>query len=605
MDLAATGQDGGSGHLRVLRNMGVDGFEDVTATLGLTSLAIDQPRALISADHDGDGDTDLFLTQNSGALLVLRNDGGNQNASLQLAFEGLNDNKSAIGTKVEIFAGTHRQKVEIYAGSGYLGQSALPLTAGLGLNTDVDTVRMLWPTGVVQDEIQLATGERHSILEIDRRGSSCPVLFAWNGREYEFITDIIGAGIVGHWVAPGQRNVSDPTEYVRVPASSVEPKDGLLSFRLVEPTEELVYLDQVRLLAVDHPADVEVYPHEYFAGAPPFPEFELIVSGERRLPLGAWDIDGNDVLTPLSRRDGEYVANLTPTQFKGFVEPHTLELDLGAVDADAPLRLLMHGYVDYFSATSVYAAHQAGVTAVLPYVEALDANGNWIRVMDDLGFPAGLIRTMARDLTGRLPAGTERIRITTNLKVYWDQILIDTTASEPEVQITEVPLARAVLDWHGYPRAEAGSLSSDVRYVYAQVSPTGPYARHAGYYTRFGDVAGLTSVADDQFAILGSGEEVELEFDPSALPALEDGWTRDYVFYADGFSKDMDFYEAHSSTVGPLPVHTEEPYPYGSGTAYPTDAGYLEYRLQANTRASSGASASGIAGPQYRFEYPQ
>ena len=47
--------------------------------------------------------------------------------------------------------------------------------------------------------------------------------------------------------------------------------------------------------------------------------------------------------------------------------------------------------------------------------------------MDDMGFPAGGPRTMTADLTGKLPHGTRKIRITTNLQVYWDSILISRT----------------------------------------------------------------------------------------------------------------------------------------------------------------------------------
>jgi hypothetical protein len=258
----------------------------------------------------------------------------------------------------------------------------------------------------------------------------------------------------------------------------------------------------------------------------------------------------------------------------------------------------MHGYVDYFTATSIFAAHQADIEAILPYVETLDSSGNWIRVIDDLGFPAGLIRTMTRDITGRLPEGTERIRITTNLRVYWDQILIDTTRDAP-VAIHEVPLDTATLGWRGYPREVTGSPPSDIRYVYEDVSPTGPFARHAGHYTRFGDVSELTRSADDRFAIFGSGEEAALEFDPSGLPPLADGWTRDYFFYADAFSKDMDFYAAHPWTVGPMPFHTEEPYPYAPGRRYPVTAPYLDYLAEDNTRPSSGRPQ-----PSYRFDFP-
>ena len=51
---------------------------------------------------------------------------------------------------------------------------------------------------------------------MDRRGSSCPTLFVWDGHHYEFVADMIGAGVVGHWVGPHERNIARPTEYVKV-----------------------------------------------------------------------------------------------------------------------------------------------------------------------------------------------------------------------------------------------------------------------------------------------------------------------------------------------------------------------------------------------------
>ena len=47
-----------------------------------------------------------------------------------------------------------------------------------------------------------------------------------------------------------------------------------------------------------------------------------------------------------------------------------------------------------------------------------------------MGFPAGLPRTIVVDLTGKLPAGARRIRITTNLQIYWDRVRVD---NGPEV----------------------------------------------------------------------------------------------------------------------------------------------------------------------------
>ena len=598
LDLVAAGESSNGAELRLLRNLGSKGWSDVTKNVGLDAVKLNQPRAIAVADIDGNGDADLVVTQLGGVPVVLRNEGGNQHGWMSIDLKALNDNKSGIGTKVELYAGTLYQKWEVAGASGYLGQNAAPILAGLGVETNAEVVRLLWPTGVPQDEINLTAKKTQAITELDRRGSSCPILFSWNGHGYEFIADMIGPGVVGHWIAPGERDVPDPDEYLKVSARSVKARNGLLSFRFLEPMEETVYLDQVRLLAIDHPAMYEVFPNERFVSAPPFPEFRVIASQNAQQPAGAWDDHGRDVLSLISKADRKYVTDFKELPFMGFAKLHWLELDLGAWDPQKPLRLIMDGYTDYFTATSMYAADQAGIKVIAPYVEAQDAQGKWVRVVEDMGFPAGLKRTMIADLSGKLPPGTRRIRIVTNLKIYWDAIRIDQTSDAKDVRISEVPLAKAALDFLGYPREIRLQPAGDTAYSYTRRSMTGPYARAAGNYTRYGDVSDLLRASDDRFAVFGSGEGVKLDFDPKALPALPAGWVRDYFFYADGFEKDLDFYAADAFTVGPLPRHSTLPYPYPEGKDYPSDLEHLKYQLEYNTRARSDRMP-----PSLRYQY--
>jgi tetratricopeptide (TPR) repeat protein len=587
LDLAAVGEGAKGGEIRVLRNLGDAGWADVTKDVHLDGLELNEPRSLAVADLKNDGSPDLVVTQASGATLVLENIGANQNHWMHIDLKALNDNKSGIGTKLEIYAGSLYQKWEIAGASGYLGQSGPTLLAGLGAEKAVDVVRMLWPTGVPQDEVNLAAEKTQAIAELDRRGSSCPILFSWNGREYEFIADMIGPGVVGHWVAPGERDVPDPDEYLKVPAKSVREKNGTLSFKFMEPMEETVYLDEVRLVAVDHPGNVEVNPNERFVSNPPFPEFRVIATQNARVPAGAWDDRGRDVLPLLAKRDRKYVTEFEGLPFAGFAKLHWIELDLGAWDAQRPLRLLLDGYTDYFTATSMYAADQAGIKVIAPYVEAQDAQGKWVRVVEDMGFPAGLARTMVTDLTGKILAATRRIRIVSNLKIYWDAIRIDQTLPVEGIRVQEVPLAAASLSYLGYPKEIRLQPASDTVYSFTHRSATGPYAHAAGNYTRYGDVKSLLSAADDKFTVFGSGEGVELEFEPQGLTKLPSGWIRDYFFYANGFEKDLDFYAAYAFTVEPLPKHGLSSYPYAEGKEYPADTEHLQYELEYNTRSRS------------------
>ena len=574
IDLVAVGETAdGKGEVRLFRNLGPDGFKDVTADVGLDKIQLKDPRAIVTADYDGDGATDLLITQNHGPAVLLRNEGGNKNNWLRLSFKGLADNKSAIGTKVEVFAGANRQKFEIAGSSGYLGQNSTDFVVGLGQAKEADVVRMLWPSGVIQDEIQIAGMKDHSFLEMDRRGSSCPTLFVWDGTHYELVGDMLGAGVVGHWIGPDQRDIPRPTEYIKVPRNSVREKDGKLSFRFMEPLEEAVYLDQVKLLAVDHPAAVDVFPNEYFASNPPYPPFKVVYSRDAQPPAGAWDEHGHDVLPDLLAH--RYFGDFDVLQFQGFTKTHTLELDLGEAYRGGPLWLLMHGEIEYFSATSMFAAYQSGIEPVAPYVEAQDASGKWVRVMDDMGFPAGGPRTMTADLTDKLPQGTQRIRITTNLQIYWDNILINRAEQNGNARLTPVPLARADLRFHGFPLKIENQPPGNVLYVYEKTSPTGPYTRPAGAYTRYGDVRPLLTGYDDRLAVFGSGDEVVLDFDPAKLPALPKGWVRDYFFVANGYEKDMDFYAAEANTVHPLPFRTMGTYPYPRGRSFPLDDAHV------------------------------
>ncbi len=612
VDLAAVGQTkDGRGEVRLFRNLGPDGWKDVTADVGLDKIHLQQPRAIIAGDYDNDGAVDLLITQNRGPAVLLRNEGGNKNNSLRLALKGLNDNKSAIGTKVEVFSGGVRQKYEVYGSSGYLGQNSPYLTIGLGQEKQADVVRMLWPTGVLQDEIEVAANKVQAYLELDRRGSSCPTLFAWDGHEYQLVGDMLGAGVVGHWIATSQgeveRNVPRPTETLKLDRTSLQEKDGKLSFRFMEPLEESVYLDQVKLLAVDHPANISVDPNEFFASNPPYPEFKVVLSGDARPPAAAHDEHGHDVLPDLLAH--RFFGDFKVLPFLGFAEPHSLELDLGEAYSAGPLWLLMHGEIEYYSATSMYAADQAHLRPVAPYVEALVSSGSangrsekWVRVIDDLGFPAGGARTMTADLSGKLPVGTRRIRLSTNLQIYWDNILISRMAQDNQgnknARLTPVPLAHAELNFHGFPLKIEDQPPGNVKYIYEKTSATGPYTRPAGAYTRYGDVHTLLQALDDKFVVFGSGDEVALDFDPAKLPSLPAGWVRDYFFTANGYEKDMDFYAYRGDSVDPLPFREMRSYPY-HGQSFPTDADHLNYQIDYNTRFMSGNEAGG-----YSFNYP-
>jgi hypothetical protein len=294
-----------------------------------------------------------------------------------------------------------------------------------------------------------------------------------------------------------------------------------------------------------------------------------------------------------------FVGDFELLPFSGFTKLHSLELDLGAPYRGGPLWLLMHGEIEYFTATGMYAAAQAGLQPIAPYLEALGADGKWTRVIEDMGFPAGGPRTMTANLEGSLPIGTRRIRIWTNLQIYWDNILIDRASQHQSARTIPVPIASADLAFHGFPRKIEGTPPGNVKYVYEEASSTGPYTRPEGAYTRYGDVLALLTAFDDRLVVFGSGDEVAIDFNPGNLPVLPQGWVRDYFFGAHGYEKDMDFYAYDPTHVEPLPFRGMGTYPYPD-KSYPLIDRHLKDLLEYNTRYMSGNETTG-----YAFKYPE
>jgi Flp pilus assembly protein TadD len=595
IDIAALVETRRGPELRVLRNLGPGGFADVSAQLKLNDLHLHLPQSLLADDVNRTGASDLIVTQDDGSIVLLANVGGNRNHSLHILLHGGADNKSGIGTKIQVFANGLWQKWE---------DSGQPeILAGLGGAEKADLVRLLWPTGVPQDEIDVASSSMVPITETDRRGSSCPTLFAWNGSHYNFITDVIGAAVIGHWVSPTRHNIPDADEWIKVDGNQLRERNGLFSLRFGEPMEEVNFVDQVRLVAIDHPSGTAVFPNEGFLSEPPFAKAKTIVAAAAHPLVGAWDDHDNSVLDLLSQEDvsdrdtRKYVRDFSNLPFAGFANLHSLTIDIGPWSDQRPLRLLLHGFIEYFSASSMYSAWQAGLSPIPPYIEAQMPDGSWRKVVADMGFPAGLPRTVTVDLTGKLQPGVTRLRITTNLQIYWDQALVDNEASpkqEPDnaslaTHTTELPLAHASLAFRGYPQQLDGRTPGDLTYNYQRMSATGPFVPHTGAYTRYGDVTPLLHTVDDEFVIFGTGEDMDLEFSAATLPPLPKGWSRDYFFYANGFVKDMDFYEAKPFSVGSLPFHGMSTYPYPANEHYPTDAAHTAYQLEYNTRFESGS----------------
>jgi tetratricopeptide (TPR) repeat protein len=530
-------------------------------------------RTQVDADFDGDGRLDRARIDANGSVHLMRNTSSLNRRWIRVRLTGVRSLKLAQDALVEIKAGNLYRR-EFYNG--------VPLLSDAGDHATIDTVRITWPNGLIQNEIQQTTDQTHTYLEAQRLSGSCPMIWTWNGHEFMFITDVLGVAPLGASDGDGSYFPVNHVEYVRIPASALKLQDGRYDVRVTEELSEVSYLDQVQLLWVDHPGGLEIFTNDKFKG-PPYPEFRLFGVKRRIYPRAAHDDQGRDVLPQLKSIDQRY-----PDQFRrsetGVADLHSLELDFGSAAPSGTALLLLNGWVDWPDGSTFRRASQESKDGLVPpYLQVQDAQGRWVTVDRDMGMPSGKPKTIVVPV--RFLSARRKIRIVTNLCVYWDEISLSEDTADTHLTPEPIPLVSARLHFRGFSktRIDPRRLQPDT-YLYGQLTGVSFWNPTPGLYTRFGPVEELLRDVDDRLLIMGSGDEVRLQFDATGLPKLPEGWSRDFLLKVEGWAKDRDPNTAFSQTVLPLPFHGMSRYPYPAGEAYPRDAIHDQYQRTYNTR---------------------
>jgi Tfp pilus assembly protein PilF len=584
LDLLLSGE-AGDAHTEqcvLLRNQANGQFVDFSYVL-----PDNLPAARITiSDYDRDGDQDVFLAARDGAVKLLRNDGGNANGYLRVTFAGMRlgsskNNYFGIGARLEVRA------ADLYQ----IRVIETPVThLGLGSRTRAEAVRIVWPNGVPQNEFYLDRNQ--TLLEKQTLKGSCAFLYTWNGQDFEFVTDVMWRsalgmplGIMGGETAYAFSSSSD--DYFRVPGEKLQVKDGKYTLQITEELWETAYLDQFKLLVVDHPDSVNIYIDERFM-PPPVPPLKIYAVAQERRPRTARDARQRDLLAELRDKDDLYVADFAPARYQGITEMHDLILDLGEFPAADPCILFLHGWIFPTDASINVALSQKGGAGVMPpYLQVIDGNGEWRTVIEQLGFPTGKNKTVVADLTGKFLSTDHRIRIRTNMEIYWDHVFFTNETTQLPVDPFVLSPQSADLHYRGFSRLyRKGGLDGPHWFDYNDVTRDPKWLDLLGDYTRYGEVVPLLLNSDDQYVIMNSGDEITVVFDAGQCPDLLPGWRRDFLVYTDGWIKDGDLNTAFGKTVAPLPFHAMRSYPYGADESYPEDNAQLqEYRRKYNTRA--------------------
>ena len=531
------------------------------------------PREVL-ADFDGNGHLDRARIDPDGALIVRHDVTPDYGNWIEVALTGEKNPKASVNAKVEVKAGTSYEKIT-YAG--------IPVVFRLGNRTKVDTVRITWPNGLVQNETNQPVNKVDAIKEKPRLSGSCPMIFTWNGSRFQFVTDVLGVAPLGASSGNGEFFPVDHQEYVSIPAEALQPRDGAYEVRVTEELREVSYVDQIKLMALDHPAGTEIVTNEKFK-SPPFPEFRLFGVTRKVYPVAAHDSNGADVRAAVLQRDRVY-----PDSFRrdlaGVAELHHLDLDFGAAARSNRAALILYGWVDWADGSTFLSAAQAHRDLVFPYLQVKDAAGNWKTVVEDMGMPSGKPKPMAVDLAGKFLSASREVRIVTNLCVYWDEIYLVEDNAPPQVRMTRMPLDAADLHFRGFSKPLIHpQRKQPEQFDYSTVSFTSMWNPTPGLYTRYGPVETLLAEPDDRMVVMGSGDEIRMRFRPAELPPVPPGWKRDFLLLVDGWAKDADANTAFSQSVLPLPFHAMSRYPYPPGEHFPTDVAHAQYQREYLTR---------------------
>ena len=567
LDVLAAGEGG----LRVWRNLGGAGFRETTDALGIKPDAVTRIKA---ADFDNDGDSDLLVELATGELRLLRNDGGNANLQMKFRLPGKRSNASGLGTRVELRAGGWKTIRTV---------RSLPIEIGVGKHKQIDTIRLHWTDLLANFGTAADPAKPLVISELEMPTGSCPNLYAWDGKRFRFITDFLGAAPIGLPLSEARLVEADSEELIRIGDDvSFPPRDGAFSIAVTSELREVLYLDEAKLLVVDHPPETEVHSTSKLRPGGPFPAPEIVQLLGRRALVSAKRSDGTNVTNAANAADGQMISpvKLRAPQLRGLTEPWSVELDFGDLDSLPAPMLALTGWLRFGGGMANLAgSHDADLPFPFPQLEVQTADGVWQKLDVLVGAPAGKTKTILVDLAGKIPPGARRLRLSTAFEIYWDRLaLFSRDAAAPKA--TMLAAARADLHWHGFGEFEPLPTDQPLTPSHDRVQQTAPWRiTPSGWCTKYGDVSALIGTRDEALALLNGGDEITLDFSTATLPPKTAGWTRTVFFLASGWDKDADNNVARGWTVEPLPFHGMDDQRYGEQPrpAFSSDALMREF----------------------------
>jgi hypothetical protein len=390
-------------------------------------------------------------------------------------------------------------------------------------------------------------------------------------------------GIMGGTTSYAFADASD--DYLIIPGDMLKPKKGSYSLQVTSELWETIYIDKLELVAVDHPDSLDVFVPEQF-GPPPFPGLKILKVKEKHIPVSAKDSYGNDMLSFISEKDDNYLSDFKSGKYQGITEMKNLVIDPGDFNPARGLFLFLNGWIFPTDASINVAISQSdNIKVTPPLIQVINKNGDWETVIDNLGFPMGKDKTVVADLSDKFLSKDHRIRIRTNMEIYWDQIFFSENLPYAQVVKTVLDPVSADLHYRGFSKSyRKGGRYGPHWFDYSVVEKGQKWRDLSGNYTRYGDVLQLIEEPDNKYIISNAGDETTVEFNAATLPQLAKGWRRDFLIRSVGWVKDGDLNTALGNTVLPLPFHGMKNYPPSESDIYPENPELQKYNREYNTR---------------------
>ncbi|MEO8042507.1 MAG: FG-GAP-like repeat-containing protein [Acidobacteriota bacterium] len=513
-------------------------------------VALDPIDARLTSIADINNDGRLDLIGDAGIFLNRGTKNYNWQAVRPRAAKATGDqrvNSFGIGGELELRSGLSLQKRLITEPVAHFG---------LGENAPADVLRVVWQNGFVQAEFDMKPNQ--TIAAEQRLKGSCPHLFAFDGEKFKLVKDAppwspaLGLKIN----AQDTFGVIETEEWFKVPGEALKPtKENFYELRITGEYWESYYIDQYSLLVVDHPENTEVFTDERFSVPPP--PLEVFTTGPTREFVSAKNDKGDDVSAIVKKLDEKYLDGFERGTFQGVAADHFVELELSPdAPADKRIAIVADGWMHPTDASINVQLGQSGKEKPRSLsLEVRDASGAWKVAKENLGFPAGKMKTLLFEL----PIGASAARLRTNMEVFWDKLAWAVYDSGEQSKTKRLELTASELRHRGFSVIEKADDSSPEKPDYDRLLTTGQRWRDMeGYFTRFGDVLELLTRTDDRYVLMNAGDELVLKFE--ALPEPAAGYKRDFVLIGNGWIKDGDLNSVFSKTLIPLPTHASNDY---------------------------------------------